>query len=62
MCKSLAIVWKVAAVKSPRKFPCKQNNIPKQFDISNRFEFTSGLLSLFGKKYLNHIYFSDARP
>ena len=45
MCNvSLAIVWKDAAMKSPCKLSCKQNNISKQFEISNQFEFTSGLM------------------
>ena len=52
------MVKKVAAVKSQCKFleavdilrlltvklPCKGNNIPKQFEISDRLEFTSGLM------------------
>ena len=44
MCNSLAIVWKVAAVKSPCKLPCKQNDISKRFEILKLFEFTSGLM------------------
>ena len=39
----LAIVWKVTSAKSPCKLLCKRNNILKRFEISNRFEFTSGI-------------------
>ena len=37
---NITTVWKVAIAKSS----CKQNHFSKQFEISNWFEFTSGLM------------------
>ena len=44
MCNSLAIIWKVAAVKFSCRLSSKWNNISKRFETSKWFELTLGLM------------------